>query len=61
MPSQDLFLYFQDDLKIEAQWVLNGKHYSRTNAAWLSNLDRHKTEVRRVTTWSMQGCGNAVG
>lgn len=50
MPSQDLLLYFQQDLKIEAQWVVNGKHYSKTNAAWLANLDKNKTEVWVVFT-----------
>ncbi|GAB5035543.1 cyclopropane-fatty-acyl-phospholipid synthase [Nannochloropsis oceanica] len=48
MPSQDLLLYFQQDLKIEAQWVVNGKHYSKTNAAWLANLDKNKTEAKAL-------------
>ena len=48
MPSQDLLLYFQEDLRIEAQWVVNGRHYSKTNQAWLDNLDKHQAEAKAL-------------
>lgn len=40
--------YTQDDLKVEAQWTIDGKHYSKTNAAWLANLDAKATEARVI-------------
>lgn len=30
MPSRDLFLYFQDDLKIQKQWWVSGTNYQKT-------------------------------
>jgi cyclopropane-fatty-acyl-phospholipid synthase len=45
MPSNDLFSYFNEDLKIVNQWLVNGMHYSKTSEAWLQNMDKHKAEI----------------
>ncbi|KAK0754794.1 methyltransferase [Schizothecium vesticola] len=47
MPSRDLFLYFQDDLKIQKQWWVSGTNYQKTLEAWLKNWAANKTEVRQ--------------
>jgi len=39
MPSEHLFAHFQDDLRIERQWWLSGKHYERTANQWLDGMD----------------------
>ncbi|KAH8652332.1 methyltransferase [Xylariales sp. PMI_506] len=45
MPSADLLLYFQGDLKIAKQWYVNGKHYSKTCEQWLSTMIANKKEI----------------
>ncbi|MCF7981121.1 MAG: cyclopropane-fatty-acyl-phospholipid synthase family protein [Pseudomonadales bacterium] len=39
MPSDDLPMHFQEELKIEKRWRWNGRHYQKTSEAWLQNLD----------------------
>jgi cyclopropane-fatty-acyl-phospholipid synthase len=48
MPSHDLLLFFQADLRIESQWAWDGRHYSRTANAWLENQDAHREEILAV-------------
>jgi len=42
MPAADTLLWFQDDLKIERRWLVDGMHYARTARAWLDTLDRDR-------------------
>lgn len=45
MPSSDLFTYFCGDLRVEAQWAVNGEHYRRTSDAWLQQMRRRRARL----------------
>jgi cyclopropane-fatty-acyl-phospholipid synthase len=48
MPSDDLLLYFQNDLGIQDHWQVDGRHYSRTSEHWLENMDRHRAAIEPI-------------
>ena len=45
MPSDDLPLFFQDDLKLIRRWRWDGTHYEKTANAWLKNTDEHREDI----------------
>ena len=48
MPSDDLPLHFQDDLKLIQRWRWNGTHYEKTANAWLENMDKNAKAITPI-------------
>ncbi|KAI4801432.1 S-adenosyl-L-methionine-dependent methyltransferase [Aureobasidium sp. EXF-8846] len=42
MPSADLLLWFQDDLRCQRMWWVNGKNYAQTCEDWLSTMNKNR-------------------
>lgn len=48
MPAFDLPLQYQEHLKIEDKWQVNGTHYGQTAEWWLKNLDANRDKALDV-------------
>ena len=48
MPSDNLLLYFTQDVNIQKHWRFSGKNYQKTSEAWLKNLDNNKAKVLEI-------------
>lgn len=48
MPSNDLPLMFQDDLRLADRWRWNGRHYAQTANAWLWRMDLRRNKLMPI-------------
>ena len=59
MPSYDTLPEFQGHLRLERQWMVDGRHYGNTARAWLQNLDADPDGAARALGWPGWGRSGA--
>jgi len=45
MPSADLLLFFQRDLRVVRQWWVSGTHYAKTCEQWLAIMNSNRRKI----------------
>jgi cyclopropane-fatty-acyl-phospholipid synthase len=60
MPSHDLFRHFDRDLRVIADWRLDGTHYARTLEAWLVRMDAARDAILPIFR-AVYGAEDATG
>ncbi len=55
MPSYDLFLRYDEHLKVAQHWWVNGQHYEKTSNAWLHNTDQRREELIDILGGGAEG------
>ncbi len=61
MPSRDLLLNFNRDLRVVRQWSVNGVNYSKTLEAWLARMDRKDNKQKMLEMFAkVYGEGNEL-
>lgn len=48
MPSEELLLYFQRDVRLLERWRVDGRHYQKTCEAWLSRMDANRERIMEI-------------
>ena len=57
MPSDQLLIHYQDDLRLRDHWRWNGRHYEQTCNAWLAQTDQHRPQILKLFR-ETYGAGN---
>jgi len=58
MPSHDLFLFFQDDLRVVDRWLVDGRNYGKTSLDWLALVDANWAKILSIFS-TTYGAANA--
>lgn len=48
MPSENLLLNFQDHVRLERQWWVDGRHYEKTSNHWLAGMDANRDAILAI-------------